>query len=65
MGNRMDEDCCAGCGGPLIAIETELRLCSACEKKARLKGKQMVKDRKETGKGQRIRLYIPKIAKKR
>jgi len=65
MGNRMEDECCMGCGGPLLSLETDLRLCAACEKKVKAKGKQMVKDRKNPGQRQRIRLFIPKLAKKK
>lgn len=59
--DRMEGTDCIGCGGPLLDINSELRLCSQCEKKARGKAKQMVK---KTKKGQRIKLYIPKLATK-
>ena len=60
--DRMEDVVCSGCGFPLLDPKNaELRLCSQCDKKIRAKAQQAVK---KTKKGQRVRLYIPKLAKR-
>ena len=60
MSNRIEDDStCIRCGGVIVDLNPEMKMCSACQKSVNLSAIDRIKYRKErTGKVKRIKMKI-------
>ena len=58
--SRVEDDCtCVRCGGVIISLNPQLKMCAACEKDVNISALDRIKYRKErTGKVKRIKMKI-------
>ena len=63
MSNRVEDDStCTRCGGVIIELDADLKMCSKCRKEVQASASDRIKYRKErTGKVKRIKMKIGKL----